>query len=139
MSVIPILVLINAKLTKLSLDERCALALQQLNQIHLLILHGTIWYLIKFSILCLLEMIHFTGDIFEKLVPQHLLPFYLSKIFHFSRQKLVLRQLFSDWRSQVIFFCKWVGYQSSLFDSSTKCYQQKVYNFPLGGKIKIFC
>ena len=54
MSVIPILVLINAKLTKLSLDERCALALQQLNQIHLLILHGTIWYLIKFSILCLL-------------------------------------------------------------------------------------
>ena len=54
MSVIPILVLINAKLTKLSLDEWCALALQQLNQIHLLILHGTIWYLIKFSILCLL-------------------------------------------------------------------------------------
>ena len=38
-----------------------------------------------------LEMIHFTGDIYEKLVPQHLLPFYLSKIFQFSRQKLVLR------------------------------------------------
>ena len=38
-----------------------------------------------------LEMVHFTGDIYEKLVPQHLLPFYLSKIFHFSRQKLVLR------------------------------------------------
>ena len=38
-----------------------------------------------------LEMVHFTGDIYEKLVPQHLLPFYLSKIFQFSRQKLVLR------------------------------------------------
>ena len=38
-----------------------------------------------------LEMIHFTGDIFEKLVLQHLLPFYISMIFHFSRQKLVLR------------------------------------------------
>ena len=38
-----------------------------------------------------LEMIHFSGDIHEKLVPQHFLPFYLSIIFHFSRQKLVLR------------------------------------------------
>ena len=38
-----------------------------------------------------LEMIHFTGDIYEKHVLQHLLPFTISKIFHFSRQKLVLR------------------------------------------------
>ena len=45
----------------------------------------------NFFIWYLLEMVHFTGDIYEKLVPQHLLPFYLSKIFHFSRQKLVLR------------------------------------------------
>ena len=87
----------------------------------------------------LLEMIHFTGDICEKLVPQHLLPFYLSIIFHFSRQKLVLRQLFSESRFQIIFFCKWVGYQPSLFDSITKCYHQKVCNFPLGKKIKISC
>ena len=87
----------------------------------------------------LLEMIHFTGDIYENHVPQHLLPFQLSIIFHFSRQKLVLRQLFSESRFQVIFFCKWVGYQSSLFDSSIKGYHQKVCNFPLGGKIKISC
>ena len=38
-----------------------------------------------------LEMIHFTGDIYENNVLQHLLPFAISKIFHFSRQKLVLR------------------------------------------------
>ena len=38
-----------------------------------------------------LEMIHFNGDIYEKQVLQHLLPFTISKIFHFSRQKLVLR------------------------------------------------
>ena len=54
MCVIPILALINAKFTKLSLDKRCALAFQQLIQIHLMILHGNIWYLIQFSILCLL-------------------------------------------------------------------------------------
>ena len=34
--------------------------------------------------------------------------FALSKIIHFSRQKLVLRQLFSEWRFLVTFFCKWV-------------------------------
>ena len=39
----------------------------------------------------LLEMIHFTGDIYENIEPQLLLPFYLSKKIHFSRQKLVLR------------------------------------------------
>ena len=38
-----------------------------------------------------LEMIHFTGEIYENHVLQHLLPFAISKIFHFSRQKLVLR------------------------------------------------
>ena len=36
-------------------------------------------------------MIHFTGDIYENNVLQQLLPFAISKIFHFSRQKLVLR------------------------------------------------
>ena len=39
----------------------------------------------------LLEMIHSTGDIYEKHVLQHPFPFYLSIIFQFSRQKLVLR------------------------------------------------
>ena len=38
-----------------------------------------------------LEMIHSTGDIYENDVLQHLLPFAISKIFHFSHQKLVLR------------------------------------------------
>ena len=47
--------------------------------------------LFSYSTSAMLEMVHFTGDIYEKLVPQHLLPFYLSKIFQFSRQKLVLR------------------------------------------------
>ena len=50
-----------------------------------------IWFLREIKSDSLLEMVHFTSDIYEKLVPQHLLPFYLSKIFQFSRQKLVLR------------------------------------------------
>ena len=36
-------------------------------------------------------MIQFIGDIYENHVLQHLLPIAISKIFHFSRQKLVLR------------------------------------------------
>ena len=44
-----------------------------------------------FNLTYRLEMIHFTGDIYGNHVPQHLLPFELSIIFHFSRQKLVLK------------------------------------------------
>ena len=37
------------------------------------------------------EKIKIYDDIFEKVVPQQPLPFSIRKIFHFSRQKLVLR------------------------------------------------
>ena len=51
-----------------------------------------IWHLnIFFTKRLTLEMIHFTGDIYENIKPQLLLLFSLSKKIDFSRQKLVLR------------------------------------------------
>ena len=56
-------------------------------------INGTfvLWFAIYRREQTLLEMIQINGDIFEKVVPQQPLPFSISKIFHFYRQKRDLR------------------------------------------------